>query len=85
MYAQPCVLGIVTLRMSLKTIYTHWGAPAMCPIFLSDFNELWSFSTDIRNLPVGTVVIYADRQRQTWGRADTTNVKRRLTRLTQRA
>jgi len=74
MEAQPCVLGIVTRRMSLKTIYTHCGAHAKCPIFLSDFNELWSFSTDIRNLSVGTVVIYADRQRQTRGRADTTNV-----------
>jgi hypothetical protein len=38
MEAQPCVLGIVTLHMSLKTIYTHTEAPMQsvryfCPIF----------------------------------------------------
>jgi hypothetical protein len=75
MEAQPCVLGTVTLHMSLKTIYTHWGAHAKCPILLSDSNELRCFSTDIRNLPVGTVMIYADRQRQNRGRTDTTNVR----------
>jgi hypothetical protein len=30
--AQPCVICIVTLHMSLQTIRTHFGAHAKCPI-----------------------------------------------------
>jgi len=29
----------------------HLGLYVKCPIFLSDFNQIWSFATDFREVP----------------------------------
>jgi hypothetical protein len=49
---------------------THTGLHVRCPTFLSDFNQIWSFSTHFQEAlipnfakisPVGTMFIHVDR------------------------
>jgi hypothetical protein len=35
----------------LSALYTYWGLHLRCPIMLSDFNHIWSLSTDARKIP----------------------------------
>jgi len=42
---QQCIIFITLLPMSLPTIWNTLGS-SQCPIFFSDFNQIWIFLTD---------------------------------------
>lgn len=57
----------------LSTVQTYCGLYAKCPMFLSNYSQIWTFSTNIlgspqykvsqKNHSVGATLIHADRRK----------------------